>query len=104
MMTRLESRENRFFSSYPTYARYLKWLTLSLFTYVVVAFVTKINWHTAFLATWVPSFHVSTDYLLILVALLGTTISPYLYFWQANQEVEEHRVNGRTHVDRDELR
>ncbi len=85
------------FTSYATYARYLKWLTLSLFAYIATAFFVHIHWGEALRATIIPHFQWSSKYLLILVALLGTTISPYLFFWQANQEVEEELVDGRIH-------
>lgn len=77
------------FIPYGAYARYLKWLTLSLFAYIAVAFVISIDWIHALRSTITPLIAWNKNYLLILVALLGTTISPYLYFWQASQEVEE---------------
>ena len=77
------------FIPYTQYAKYLKWLTLSLLAYVGVAFALEIDWLNALWSTVLPQGSWSKKYLLILVALLGTTISPYLYFWQANQEVEE---------------
>ena len=82
------------FTSYATYARYLKWLTLSLFAYIAAAFFIRIHWGAAWRATMIPHLQWSSNYFLILVALLGTTISPYLFFWQANQEVEEEKANG----------
>ncbi len=81
------------FTSYQVYARYLKWLTLSLFAYIGVTLVVHVDWGAALSATIFPRLSFSRDYLLILVALLGTTISPYLFFWQANQEVEENQVD-----------
>lgn len=77
------------FISYPTYAKILKYLTLSLFAYVITAFVVKQDWSRVGYTTFVPAFSFSREYLLNIVALLGTTISPYLFFWQANEEVEE---------------
>lgn len=82
------------FLPYRVYARYLKWLTLSLFAYVAVAFFVHIDWVAALRATVIPSFPLQKEYLLILVALLGTTISPYLSFWQAGQEIEEEVSDG----------
>jgi Mn2+/Fe2+ NRAMP family transporter len=67
----------------------LKFMTLTLFAYVATAFTVKIPWGTALLAAVWPEPNVSADYLLMVVAVLGTTISPYLFFWQASQEVEE---------------
>lgn len=77
------------FVPYSHYARYLKWLTLVLFCYVGVVFTVEIPWRDVLVATLLPSFQVSSDYLMMIVAVLGTTISPYLFFWQASQEVEE---------------
>ena len=74
---------------YQKYAAILKWLTLSLFAYVATAFVVKIDWFKAVRGTFVPNITFSSDYLQALVALLGTTISPYLFFWQSSEEVEE---------------
>ena len=80
---------------YRKYVRYLKWLTLSLFTYVLTAFVVHVPWLNALKATIVPSFSSQSEYWMALVAVLGTTISPYLFFWQASQEAEEVRVNAK---------
>lgn len=77
------------FVSYPTYAKFLKYLTLSLLAYVIVVFVVKQDWHTIAISTFLPSFSWDRSYLLNIVAILGTTISPYLFFWQADEEVEE---------------
>ncbi len=77
------------FVPYSSYARYLKWLTLVLFCYVGVVFTVEIPWRTVVVSTLLPSFQISSDYLMMIVAVLGTTISPYLFFWQASQEVEE---------------
>ncbi len=77
------------FIPYPTYARFLKYLTLSLLAYIAVAFILHLNWINIFKATIVPHITVSKDYILNIAALLGTTISPYLFFWQADEEVEE---------------
>ncbi|PJA90238.1 MAG: iron transporter [Candidatus Magasanikbacteria bacterium CG_4_9_14_3_um_filter_32_9] len=83
------------FVPYPTYAKFLKYLTLSLFAYVVVAFVVKQPWHEIALKTFIPSFSFSKQYLLNIVAILGTTISPYLFFWEADQEAEEDFAQHR---------
>lgn len=79
------------FVSYPVYARFLKYLTLSLLSYVVVVVMVKQSWSSIAIATLIPSFSLQKEYLISLVALLGTTLSPYLFFWQASQEVEETR-------------
>jgi NRAMP (natural resistance-associated macrophage protein)-like metal ion transporter len=77
------------FVPYRRYAPVLKFMTLTLFAYVATAFTVKIPWSTALLATVWPKATISADYFLMVVAVLGTTISPYLFFWQASQEVEE---------------
>jgi Mn2+/Fe2+ NRAMP family transporter len=82
-------------SSYRHIARVLKWLTLVLFAYVVAAFRAHPNWSQVLRATFVPHLEWSVSYIATLVAILGTTISPYLFFWQAAQEVEEERAKGR---------
>lgn len=77
------------FVSYKIYAKFLKYLTFSLFAYVITVFVVKQNWGKVFYFTFIPSFNLSRDYLLNIVAILGATISPYLFFWQSGEEVEE---------------
>ena len=77
------------FISYERYARYLKWLTLVLFAYVAVLFVVKVDWGQAATALVMPQFPLTADSFTVIVAILGTTISPYLLFWQSSQEVEE---------------
>ncbi|MGJ4897591.1 MULTISPECIES: NRAMP family divalent metal transporter [unclassified Bradyrhizobium] len=77
------------FLPYRRYAPFIKVLTLSLFAYVATALMVKVPWSTALLAAVWPSFSTEANYLLTVVAVLGTTISPYLFFWQASQEVEE---------------
>jgi NRAMP (natural resistance-associated macrophage protein)-like metal ion transporter len=77
------------FVPYTSYVKYLKWLTLSLFAYVATAFFVKISWGEVVHATLLPHLSWSKDYLTGLIAVLGTTISPYLFFWQASQEVED---------------
>ncbi len=84
------------FVPYRRYSPVLKLLTLALFAYVVTAFTVKIPWGTALLATVWPKAHINADYFLMVVAVLGTTISPYLFFWQASQEVEEMH-QGKVH-------
>ena len=77
------------FVSYQTYTKYLKYLALTLVSYVVVVFVIGQDWSVVAYHTFVPHIVWSKQYLLNIVAILGTTISPYLFFWQANQEAEE---------------
>ena len=80
------------FMSYARYAAVLKWTTLSLFAYVAVVFAAHVPWGAALYGTLVPHFVFDAPHAMAMVAILGTTISPYLFFWQAGQEVEElHR-------------
>lgn len=81
--------------SYPRYASVLKWTTLTLFTYVAVVIVVHVPWPHALSSLIVPELQWNAAYATALVAILGTTISPYLFFWQASQEIEEQR---RHHV------
>jgi NRAMP (natural resistance-associated macrophage protein)-like metal ion transporter len=87
-----------FWSSYRQIARIFKWLTLVLFAYVLTAFLAHPDWRAVLRATVVPHVEWSNGFLAILVGILGTTISPYLFFWQAAQEVEEDRAAGRRTV------
>lgn len=77
------------FISYDRYARLLKWATLSLFSYVAVVFALKVPVGEVLAAVFLPKLVLDRDHMMALVAVLGTTISPYLFFWQAGQEVEE---------------
>lgn len=77
------------FIPYERYASYLKWLTMVLLAYVAVVFVVKIDWLAALKGFVLPSFPLTKDSFTMIVAILGTTISPYLFFWQSSQEVEE---------------
>ena len=80
---------------YPLYARFLKYLTLSLLAYIGVAFLVKVDWTVVARYTLLPHIELSKTYLLNIAALLGTTISPYLFFWQADEEVEEEIAGGK---------
>ena len=79
---------------YKSYARYLKLTSLVLFSYVLVAFLANVNWSEALHNFLLPSINLTPDYLMTLVGILGTTISPYMFFWQANEEVEEEISKG----------
>ncbi|HWE50279.1 MAG TPA: Nramp family divalent metal transporter [Bryobacteraceae bacterium] len=83
------------FASYRLVAKIFKWLTLVLFAYVITAFLTHPDWTHVLRATLIPNFQWSREYFAVLTGILGTTISPYLFFWQASQEVEEERALGR---------
>ncbi len=80
---------------YERYVRILKWLTLALLAYVAVVFAVHISWRELAAGTLLPRITFDQKYLTVLVAVFGTTISPYLFFWQASQEVEELRANPR---------
>jgi Mn2+/Fe2+ NRAMP family transporter len=83
------------YSSYKRIARVFKWLTLVLFAYVIAAFLAHADWAAIFKHTFIPHIEFTKPYLATFLAVLGTTISPYLFFWQAAQEVEEERAHGR---------
>ena len=82
-------------TSYRFIARTFKYLTLVLFAYVITAFLAHPDWTHFLRATFVPGMRWSADYLSVFVGILGTSISPYLFFWQTSQEVEEERAAGR---------
>jgi NRAMP (natural resistance-associated macrophage protein)-like metal ion transporter len=84
-----------FWTSYKLIARIFKWLTVVLFAYVLASFYAHVDWRHALGVTFVPHLEWSRGFLAVLVAILGTTISPYLFFWQAAEEVEEERAKGR---------
>ena len=83
---------------YTTYVKYLKWLTFALFAYVLTAFVAHVDWVVAARSTLLPSLSFNTKYFTTLTAVLGTTISPYLFFWQASEEAEDVHDNRREHA------
>ncbi|HAT33800.1 MAG TPA: iron transporter [Janthinobacterium sp.] len=81
------------FIPYRRYVRVLKWLTLALLAYVATAFVVHIPWTVVLLRALLPQLSWKPEYITTVVAVFGTTISPYLFFWQASQEVEEQLAN-----------
>ncbi|UTD26663.1 NRAMP family divalent metal transporter [Bradyrhizobium sp. WD16] len=85
------------FLDYRRYSAVLKWLTLSLFAYVAALGFAKVHWSEAIMGVLLPRIEWSSGFLTTLVAILGTTISPYLFFWQASQEAEDQRVDPRKH-------
>ena len=87
------------FIPYKKYSSYLKYLTFVLFAYVVSAFSVNINWVDVLHHTFIPHFSFSKDQVIILCAVLGTTISPYLFFWQTSQEVEEQVLHGEKTIE-----
>ena len=98
------------YTPYVKYAKYLKWLALILLSYILSSILAKLNWHDVLNHALVPDIQFSKDYILLLCAILGTTISPYLFFWQTSQEVEEQILLGRTtlrsrrHTEKSEIR
>jgi NRAMP (natural resistance-associated macrophage protein)-like metal ion transporter len=89
-----------FWTSYHLIVKVFKWMTLILFAYVIAAFLAHPDWKAVLHSTLVPHIEWSSKYLATFVGILGTTISPYLFFWQASQEVEEERKMGRKTVGR----
>jgi NRAMP (natural resistance-associated macrophage protein)-like metal ion transporter len=88
------------FISYRRYSRYLKWLTIVLFSYVATAFFVKVPWRQVAMGAFLPTLSSQGAYWATFIAILGTTISPYLFFWQASQETEEIR----DHLDEEALK
>jgi NRAMP (natural resistance-associated macrophage protein)-like metal ion transporter len=83
---------------YHRYSSVLKWLTFVLFSYIGVALFVKVSWGEVLKSTFIPSFKWDASFITTIVALLGTTISPYLFFWQSSQEVEEIRTHSDEHA------
>lgn len=95
------------FVSYKTYVKVLKWLALALLAYPITAFIVHVDWIRALSETLIPRVTFSKDFIYLLVAILGTTISPYLFFWQTSEVIEEeiaaHRLairGGRPRLSR----
>jgi len=78
--------------SYPRFARFLKWSTLVLFVYVGTVFTIRVPWKSVLWGSLIPGVSLCRDYMVALTAVFGTTISPYLFFWQASQEVQEQKA------------
>ena len=85
------------FSRYARYVEILKWTTLSLLSYVATALVVDVPWREVAYHTFVPSFIWQKDYIVTIVAVLGTTITPYCFFWQSSQEAEDERIDSAAH-------
>jgi NRAMP (natural resistance-associated macrophage protein)-like metal ion transporter len=86
------------FSRYQRYVSILKWGSFVLLAYVAVAFAVHVSWGTVLWRTLVPNFSLNTDYVVTVVAVLGTTITPYCFFWQASQEAEDQRIDPTAHA------
>jgi len=84
------------FTPYVRYAKYLKWLAMVLLSYVVSSLLAHIHWGEVLRGLAIPHFTLTKESLLLICAILGTTISPYLFFWQTSQEVEEQILDGKT--------
>lgn len=98
------------FTPYGRYARYLKWLALILLSYVASSILAHLNWGEILHQAYIPQFNFTRDEIFLVCAVLGTTISPYLFFWQTSQEVEEQILQGKTtvrsrrHTDKSDIR
>jgi NRAMP (natural resistance-associated macrophage protein)-like metal ion transporter len=89
------------FLSYKKYVKYLKWFAVSLLTYIVTGLIIKMNWGQIFTDALIPKITFSKEQIFLITAIIGTTISPYLFFWQTSQEVEEEISEGKTRaIDR----
>ena len=86
------------FSRYQRYVAILKWGSFVLLAYVAVALVVHVPWWTVVYSTFVPNFSLKTDYVVTVVAVLGTTITPYCFFWQSSQEAEDQRIDPTAHA------
>jgi NRAMP (natural resistance-associated macrophage protein)-like metal ion transporter len=86
------------FSRYERYVSILKWISFVLLAYMAVALVVHVPWGLVLYRTFVPSFSLNTDYVVTVVAVLGTTITPYCFFWQASQEAEDQRIDPTAHA------
>lgn len=86
------------FTPYSQYAKYLKWLALVLLSYIFCAILIDLDWRNIAIHAIIPSITYSKDQILLVCAILGTTISPYLFFWQTSQEVEERILQGKTTI------
>ncbi|RYE52255.1 MAG: divalent metal cation transporter, partial [Sphingobacteriales bacterium] len=84
------------YTKYTTYSKILKWLALSLLAYPITVFIVEQPWNTLFLASLIPKFEFSFPFLFIIVGVFGTTISPYMFFWQTSQEVEEEKIRKQS--------
>ncbi len=83
------------FIPYRYYVKFLKYLALTVFAYIFAAFAVQQNWYAILWATLIPHIELNSVYILNITAMLGTTISPYLFFWQASEEVEEEVLDGK---------
>lgn len=85
------------FVKYHLYVKVLKWLTLSVFAYIIAGFLTHPDWVNVFKNSLIPQITFSKEYIFAMIAVFGTTITPYLFFWQASEEVEDGKMNHCSH-------
>lgn len=83
---------------YQKYSKYLKWLVISLFSYIATGLIIHMDWVNLFKDLVIPSINFSKEQILLITGILGTTISPYLFFWQTSQEIEEEIKDGKTTI------
>lgn len=81
------------FVKYHVYVKVLKWLTLSIFAYIIAGFMTNPDWSVVFKNSLIPNISFTKEYIFAMIAVFGTTITPYLFFWQASEEVEDGKMN-----------
>jgi Mn2+/Fe2+ NRAMP family transporter len=84
------------FVGYHVYVKILKWLAISVVAYIITGFMIDLDWQAIFKATIIPEIKFSKEYLFAMVAIFGTSITPYLFFWQTSEEVEENKTVGKT--------
>jgi NRAMP (natural resistance-associated macrophage protein)-like metal ion transporter len=85
------------FVHYHTYVKFLKWLTISVFAYIITGFIIHPDWDLIFKKSFIPEIRFSWDYFFAIVAIFGTSITPYLFFWQTSEEVEENKLLKISH-------
>lgn len=81
------------FVKYHVYVKFLKWLTISVFAYIIAGFMTHPDWINIFKHSFIPDISFTKEYIFAMIAVFGTTITPYLFFWQASEEVEDGKMN-----------
>lgn len=86
------------FVKYHVYVKFLKWLTISVFAYIIAGFLTHPNWIDVFKNSFIPQIAFTKDYIFAMIAVFGTTITPYLFFWQASEEVEDGKMCHSSHT------
>jgi len=82
------------FVGYHSYVKFLKWLVISVFAYVITGFMIHPDWTEVFKHSFIPQIYFNKEYIFAMIAVFGTTITPYLFFWQASEEVEECKKDG----------